>query len=181
MTLIRTAAGVVMAVFALSATALAQSPPITWSDAIARLAAERTRAATCVEQARALRLTASDPLVRGYGAAKAEVDGVIAGLAVALAESREPVSLAELERRMTAGVEGRRHFCEQVATRLPPVPPGQRNPLSDVLGAVVKPVLEAVVKLWEMHRDDDRLRRETIRTQLEATRWPEFPGAPRSR
>ena len=143
---IRTAAGAALAAAALGAAALAQPPPLAWPEAIARLAAERTRANTCVEQARALGVAATDPLARGYGEAKAEVDGVIAGLAVALAERREPAALAELERRMAAGVEGRQRFCEQVAARLPPPPPGQKGVLVDVLGGVVGPVVEAVAE-----------------------------------
>ncbi len=179
---IRTAAGAALAAAALGAAAPAQPPPLAWPEAIARLAAERTRADTCVAQARALGLAATDPLALGYGEAKAEVDGVIAGLAVALAERGEPVALAELERRMAAGVEGRRRFCEQVAARLPPPPPGQeKGVLADLLGGVVGPVVEAVAKLWEMRRDDDRLRRETVRAQLEATRWPDFAASPPSR
>jgi hypothetical protein len=178
---IRTAAGAALVAAALGAAALAQPPPLAWPEAIARLAAERTRANTCVEQTRGLGVSATDPLARGYGEAKAEVDGVIAGLAVALAERREPAALAELERRMAAGVEGRQRFCEQVAERLPPPPPGQKGVLADVLGGVVGPVVEAVAKLWEMRRDDDRLRRETIRAQLEATRWPDFAASPPSR
>ena len=86
---IRTAAGAALAAAALGAAALAQPPPLAWPEAIARLAAERTRANTCVEQARALGVAATDPLARGYGEAKAEMDGVIAGLSVALAEGRE--------------------------------------------------------------------------------------------
>lgn len=161
--------------------ALAQQPPIGWPEAISRLAAERTRAAACVEQARGLGIAATDPLARQYAEAKAEVDGVIAGLAVALAEQREPVSLSELERRMTEGFEGRQRFCAAVDARLPPRPTGERSVLSDALTALVKPALEAVVKLWGMHRDDDKLRRDTIRAQLEATKWPDFTASPAAR
>lgn len=178
---IRTTAGAVLAAVALGAAAMAQQPLLAWPEAIARLAAERTRADACVAQARALGVAATDPLALGYGEAKAEVDGVIAGLSVALAERREPAALTELERRMAAGVDGRRRFCEQVAARLPPPPAGQKGVLADVLGAAVTPVVASVAKLWEMRRDDDRLRRDTIRAQLEATRWPDFTASPPSR
>lgn len=169
------------ATLAAGGMANAQPAAIGWPEAIARLAAERTRATNCVEQARGLGIPANDPLARQYAEAKAEVDGVIAGLAVALAEQRAPVSLPELERRLTAGLEGRQRFCASVDARLPPRPTGERSVLSDALTALIKPALEAVVKLWEMHREDSKLRRDTIRAQLEATKWPDFTASPPAR
>jgi hypothetical protein len=175
----RTATGAALALTLLHAAALAQTPAaLTWPEAIARLAAERTRAVSCVEQARALGILVIDPLARQYGDAKAEVDAVIAGLAVALAQSGAPPALPDLERRMGAGFEGRQRFCAALDARLPPRPTGEKSVLGDAVTALVKPVLEAVVKLWEMRREDDKLRRDTIRAQMEATRWPDFVASP---
>ena len=39
---------------------------------------------------------------------------------------------------------------------------------------MVKPLVEAVVAIWTRAADEDRLRRDTIRAQLEATRWPAY-------
>jgi hypothetical protein len=174
--------GLVASALVLCAPARAQAPTLTWPEAVARLAAERTRALACLEQARVLGITAANPLAITYAEAKAEVDAVVAGLSTALAEGRgQPEDLPGLERRMTAGFEGRRRFCEQVLARQPPRPTGEKGVLGDVLGAVVRPVVEAVVELWK-HRDDtDRLRRETVRTQLEATRWPDYAASLPSR
>jgi hypothetical protein len=172
---IRTVAGAILATAAVCTATLAQVAPLPWPEAIARFAAERTRAAFCVDQARALGVPALDPLAATYTEAKAEVDGVIAGLSVALAEGRgRPEDLPDLERRMSAGFEGRRRFCEQVAARLPPRSTGERAGLGDALGGAVGPVMEAVTEIWKRLDDADRLRRETIRAQLEATRWPAF-------
>jgi hypothetical protein len=169
----------VLVLAVLQADALSQTPSaLAWPEAIARLAAERTRATSCVEQARALGIPAVDPLARQYGEAKAEVDAVIAGLAVALAQSGAPPNLPDLERRMGAGFEGRQRFCAAIDAHLSPRLTGGKGVLGDAVTALVKPVLDAVVKIWEMRREDDRLRRDTIRTQLEATRWPAFVASP---
>lgn len=174
----RATVGTALVLVVLHSAALAQTPTmLTWPEAIAHLAAERTRALSCVEQARALGIPASDPLARMYGEAKAEVDAVIAGLAVALAQSSAAPNLPDLERRMGTGFEGRQRFCAAVNARLPPRQTGEKSVLGDAVTALVQPVLEAVVKLWEMRREDDKLRRDTIRAQLEATRWPDFTAS----
>lgn len=81
----------------------ADPPPLAWPEAIARLAAERTRAVTCAARARGLG-AAGAGLADTYGEAKAEMDGVIAGLSVALAEGRKPDALNDLPRRIEAAV-----------------------------------------------------------------------------
>jgi hypothetical protein len=178
----RLAACATIATLALAPAPAAHAQTIAWPEAIARLAAERTRASTCLDQARALGVAATDPLAAAYGEAKAEVDGVIAGLSVALAERRRaPVALPELERRLEAGHAGRERFCAALRDRLPAEATGQRNVLVQAIGGALKPLLEAVVAIYGRAEDDDRLRRDTIRAQLEATRWPAFADAPPSR
>jgi hypothetical protein len=53
--------------------------------------------------------------------------------------------------------------------------------LVQAIGGAIKPLLEAVVEIYKRAEDDDRLRRNTIRAQLEATRWPAFADVPPSR
>ncbi|MBW6397013.1 hypothetical protein KPL78_04095 [Roseomonas sp. HJA6] len=145
-----------------------------WPDAIARLAAERTRAITCAAQAKTL----PDPttLAAAYGTAKAEMDGIIAGLSIALAEGSKPKSLDDLPQRLEAAVTKRDAFCRAVAERLPAAPAGQRSVLSDLLGLgpLVKELVAAGLAIWNRASEPDKLRRDTIRAQLEATRWPDF-------
>jgi hypothetical protein len=79
---------------ALVSAALAQgTPAIGWQEAVARLAAERTRAESCA----GLLKKHGDEAARSrgglaYGEAKAEVDAVVAGLVVALAQCTGPRS-----------------------------------------------------------------------------------------
>lgn len=148
--------------------------PLSWQDAVARLASERTRAETC---AGILKKTKDEAAIsRGglaYGEAKAEIDAVIAGLIVVVAQDGEPAALSDLEGRQRKGVEQRLAFCREVQALLPPKS-GERGTVFDVLGDVLGALIEAATAIYKDYRDDDRLTRKTIQTQLEAARWPAF-------
>jgi hypothetical protein len=116
---------------AVGADAWAQTPApeaIGWPEAVARLAAERQRAVACAGLARALPGEAAALLGAAYSEAKAEADGVVAGLAVALAQSTgrgaPGAALPDLERRLEATFTGREAFCRRVLDLSPPAPPG---------------------------------------------------------
>jgi hypothetical protein len=156
--------------------AIVWAQPMRWPEAVAALAAERTRAETCV---RLLERHAGDntaALSRGelaYAAAKADVDAVIAGLTVVLAQQGTPPDLPDVEARLTRGVQAREAFCTQVIALVPP-DPGTRNLLGDLVGAFLKPLVDAVVTVYTLKTEQDRLLRQTIQTQLEATTWAPF-------
>jgi hypothetical protein len=101
------------------------------------------------------------------------VDGVIAGLIVVLAQGGNPPDLADLETRLTRGVQAREEFCRQVAALVPP-DPGTRNLLVQLVGAFLPSLLEAARTLYTGTTAQDRLLRQTIQTQLEATTWAPF-------
>ena len=105
--------------------------------------------------------------------AKAEMDAVIAGLTVVLAQRGTPPDLPDLEARLTRGVQAREAFCRQVMA-LVPEDPGTRDLLVPLLGAVLPPLLEAARTLYTGQTAQDRLLRQTIQTQLEATTWAPF-------
>jgi hypothetical protein len=156
--------------------AVVQAQAMRWPEAVAALAAERTRAETC---GRLLKRHAGDDkavLSRGelaYATAKADVDAVIAGLTVVLAERGTPPDLPEVEARLTRGVQAREAFCQQVFALVPP-DPGTRDFLVPLLGAVLPPLLDAARTLYTGTTEQDRLLRQTIQTQLEATTWAPF-------
>ena len=168
----------------LSLPGLVGAQPMRWPEAVAALAAERTRAETC---GRLLKRHAGDDaaaLSRGelaYAAAKAEVDAVIAGLRVVLAQGGTPPNLADLEARLTRGVQAREAFCSR-SWRPPPGDPGTRNLLVGLGGAVLPPLLEAARTSVQTgsSAEQDRLLRQTIQTQLEATQWPDSRSTPES-
>lgn len=163
---------------------LAQPAPaaaIGWPEAVARLAAERTRAVACAARARTFDAARAEVLAQAYAAAKAETDAVVAGLVVALAQDGAPFALPDLERRLSIGFAAREDFCRQVIAQMPPAAAGERGGLVDTVGAVVGSLIEALVEIYKRSDDNDRLRRDTIRTQVEATRWPEFSAIPPAR
>jgi hypothetical protein len=89
---------------------------INWQEAVARLARERTLAETCVALLKQYGNQASQ--ARGsitYGEAKAEYDGVIAGLVVALARKGQPESLPDLQDRLQRRLRQTRRVLPQRA------------------------------------------------------------------
>ena len=147
---------------------------IGWQEAIARLAYERTRAESCVKALKAY--GKKDAIKRGeigYDQAKAEYDGIIRGLAVALARKGEPTSLPDLEVRTQRGFEARWHSALAFSHLCRPAP-AERGPIADMAGGAVGPVVDAAKAIWVRVRDDDALMRKTIENQLEATLWQRF-------
>lgn len=150
---------------------------INWQEAVARLARERALVVNWlgVLERNRVRIGAAeiDRLAVIYGEAKAEYDGVIAGLVVALARKGQPASLADLQERLGRGVAKREAFCAGVGA-LVPARSGERSVIADIVKGAVGPLIQAVQAIWLRARDDDALTRKTIETQLEAARWPAF-------
>jgi hypothetical protein len=147
-----------------------------WPEAVAALAAERTRAETCVRLLKRYAGGDAAALSRGelaYVDAKADVDAVVRGLIVVLAQRGTPPHLADLETRLTRGVKAREAFCRKVTALVPP-DPGTRNLLVQLGGTFLKTLLEAARTLYKVVTEQDRLLRQTIQTQLEATQWSAF-------
>jgi len=159
-----------------SAAWTASAQDIGWQEAVARLAQERTLAETCVALLK--KYGKDGGLDRGrldYADAKAEYDAVIAGLGVALAQSDQPASLPDLEARLRRGFDKRQAFCAAVKRLVPPPPPGGKSPVIDVTVDVqIGQLFDAAKAIWLHKLDDDVLRRKTIETRLEDTRWPSF-------
>ena len=160
---------------ALAQQALAQQQDVNWQEAVARLAQERTRAETC---ARLLKkhgdAAAVDRGALAYGEAKAEYDGIVAGLGVALARKEQPASLSDLEGRLRRGFEQREGFCRAAQALLPPAATGEKGVIDGIVKGAVEPLVQALLAIWTRARDEDALTRATIQTQLEATSWPAF-------
>ena len=103
---------------------------VSWQDAVGELAAERTRAETCVEPLEAAwrRRPRGRARLRArlaYDEAKAEIDGVVAGLSWHWRRARSRKVPASLEARLGRGVQGREALCEK-ALALAPAEDGTR-------------------------------------------------------
>ena len=108
-----------------------------------------------------------------YGEAKAEYDGIIAGLNVALARKEQPASLSDLQGRLQRGFEKREAFC-QTALSFMPQGKGEKGPIEEIVSGAIGPLIQAIQAIYFRAKDDDLLTRKTIQTQLEATSWPPF-------
>jgi hypothetical protein len=157
---------------------------ITWQESVARLSREKTLVETYAGLLK--KYGDSAAIDRGsisYTAAKAEYDGVIAGLNVALARKQKPDSLPDLQSRLQSGLEKREAFCNAVEALLPSTT-GQKGFWSGIAGDAVKgavsPVIDAVKDIYLRSKDDDALLRKSIETQLLAAAWTDFPAIPKA-
>jgi hypothetical protein len=111
-----------LAVLAVCAAPIAAAADdIGWQEAVARLAQERTLAESCAGLLK--KYGDAGAVDRGklaYAGAKAEYDGIVAGLDVALASNDRPASLPDLEARLQRGFDKRQAFCNSVQKLLPP-------------------------------------------------------------
>jgi hypothetical protein len=153
---------------------------IGWPEAVARLTEERSHAEICVASLKGH--GNPDQVARGkqdYGTAKAPFDGVISGLIAALSEGGNPERLPSLEAKLERGAVGLAAFCK-TADDLLPAATGQKSWLGDAVKEAINPLInslnEAVSSIYTNYRGDKAATRMTIRTQLEAAKWPEFDG-----
>lgn len=170
-----------MAALALGAVAAqAQEPEpdaVTWQSAVAELAAERTRAETCVSLLKRHAAEDPDAISRGqwaYADAKADMDGVIGALVVALARDEEPVSFDELEPQLERAVSLREEFCTDALALVPETDEGTKFAITDILGKAIGSMVTAAKDIYIYHQEEDVLVRQTIQTQVEATQWRDF-------
>ena len=95
----------------------------------------------------------------------------------ALAEGGNPESLPGLEAELERGASALAAFCKTVSD-LPLSTAEQKNWVGDAvkeaIEPVIKPLSEAVWTIYTNFRNDRAATRMTIRTQLEATKWPDF-------
>ena len=97
----------------------------------------------CAARARTLDATTAQRFGATYTEAKAEIDGVIAGLAAVLTQGGgQPTALPDLEQRMATGFTERKHFCEEVLARLPPQE-GDRSLASELVSGVAEPLIRS--------------------------------------
>lgn len=151
-----------------------------WQEAVVSLASERTRAEACVALLKAHAAGQSQVLTEGeftYTQAKADMDGVIAGLVVALAEDDAPLSFDSMRVQLEQAVALRQAFCEKAVALAPP-DAGTKALATDVLAKVLGSLIDAAKEIYLKHNEDDALARKTIQTQVEGTRWRAFGEIP---
>jgi hypothetical protein len=143
-------------------TGIGHAGGIGWPEAVARLTKERSNAEVCAASLEGR--GNSQQVSRGqptYGAAKADLDAVIAGLMTTLAEGGNPESRPRLEAEPERGALRLAAFCKSV-NDLPLSAAELKNWVGDavkeVIEPLIKPLLEPSGRSARISRDD-RLRR----------------------
>ena len=147
-----------------------------WPEVIDDLTTERTQAETCVGL---IKSSGDQGAIANakvtYGTARAEMDGVIAGLTTALVEGGKPESLPTVRTSLEGSGRSLKAICD-AATRT--VAPNTKGVWEEIAKGAIEPVVnkisDGIGALWTRTVEKDKLAIETKRAQLEAARWPEF-------
>jgi hypothetical protein len=166
---------IVLASIAPATLCMAQAN-LGWPEVIALLAKAKTQATTCVQVLKANGDKASVGRAQlTYGMAEGEMDGIIAGLTIALVQGGDPSSLPTAQASLQTAGKGLKEICD-AATKT--VAPDTKDVLGDAVKAAVEPLIKAISAgigaLWTRHIEKDTLERETKKSQLEAAKWPAF-------
>ena len=154
------------------------SASVGWPQTIELLTQERSQAETCVE----LLKSSGDKgaIANGritYGEAKAQADGVIAGLTTTLVEGGKPESLPMVQADLEQAGSGLQEICD-AAVKMASSASGTKGVVEEMAKGAIEPIVKAISSgvggLWSQHVEKDALELQTIKTQLEAARWPDF-------
>ena len=152
-----------------------------WPEVIAALTTERSNAETCVGLLKSRADAASlDKAKATYGMARADMDGVIAGLEAVLAEGGKPEKLPNVRPSLETSAESLKQICEAAAATATPKTKGFWDEIAKgVAEGAVEPVVDkiadGVAAIWAHYVvEPDKLALETRKSKLEAARWPEF-------
>ncbi len=159
----------------------AQTAPIGWPEVIADLTTERTQAETCVGLIKSRGDSPTiDSVKTTYIMAKADMDGVIAGLETALVDGGKPGSLPTIRPSLEAIASSLKEIC---AAAFATATPNTKGILDEIAKGVAEGAVEPIVNsisdgvaaLWAHYVvEPDKLALETKKAKLEAARWPEF-------
>jgi hypothetical protein len=157
-----------LAVFSNSATA-----EVDWQEAVTRLNGERSKIISCAALLKAHGNAAQQQAgAEAYRKAKAEIDRVFDGLTAALAGEKGPPDADALEPRLQASIRQRMAFCKTVESLVPSTS-GEKQIFQDVYADTLKPTIDGVRSLFGRQKGAADERR-TIKTQLEAAKWPDY-------
>jgi hypothetical protein len=147
-----------------------------WPEVIALLAKARTQATSCVQ---VLKLNGGKAVLAKaqltYGMAAGEMDGVIAGLTVALVDGGNPDSLPTAQASLATAGRGLKEICDAAVKTIAPNTKGMWEEIAKgPIEPLIKATSDGVGALWTRHVEKSRLELETKKSQLEASKWPRF-------
>jgi hypothetical protein len=157
------------------------APALGWPEVITDLTTERRQAETCVGLIKARGDTAAVENAKAtYVLAKAEMDGIIAGLETVLAEGGKPGSLPTVRPSLETTTSSLKAICAAAFATSTPHTRGVSDEIAKgIAEGAVEPVVnkisDAISAVWTHYVvDPDRLALETRKSKLEAARWPRF-------
>jgi hypothetical protein len=147
-----------------------------WPEVIDRLAQERTRAEICVGLLKSRGdKTVVERAEATYGLAKADSDGVIAGLTAALVEGGKPETLPSVRQSLESSGTELKEICDAAVKTATPNTRGLWDEIAKgPLEPLIKAISDAIAGLWAWKVEKDKLVLETEKGQLEAAKWPDF-------
>jgi hypothetical protein len=157
-----------LAVFSNFATA-----EVDWQEAVTRLNGERSKIISCAALLKAHGNPAQQQAgAEAYRKAKAEIDSVFDGLAAVLAGERGAPDAGALEPRLQESIRQRIAFCKTVESLVPSTS-GEKQIFQDVYADTLKPTMDGIRSLFG-RKEATASERRTIKTQLEAAKWPDY-------
>ena len=150
---------------------------VGWPDTIQLLTQVRTQAQVCAGLLKGSNdKTAIGKGALAYGLAQGQMDGLIGGLTTALVMGGNPADLKGLQAAVDKGAAGLKEVCDS-AIKLTATA-GTKGVAEEIAKGAIEPLADlvksAVGALWTRHVEKDKLELETIKTQLEAAKWPAF-------
>jgi hypothetical protein len=147
-----------------------------WPEVIALLAKAKTQATTCVQVLKSNGDKSSVARAQlTYGMAEGEMEGIIAGLTIALVEGGDPSSLPTAQASLETAGMGLKEICDAAVKT---VTPNTKGVWEEIAKGAVEPLFktisDGVGALWTRHVEKDTLERETKKFALEAAKWPAF-------
>jgi hypothetical protein len=149
-----------------------------WPDVTAKLAQAKTQARACINLLKSVGdKNAILQAQIAYGPAQAAADGAINGFTTALVQGSAPQNLPTLQTYLDSMGVGLQAVCD-TAVKSAKAATGTKGVLDKAVTAAVGPIIDALksaaVTVWGQHVQQAKLELETIKTQLDKARWPDF-------
>ena len=147
-----------------------------WPEVIAGLTKERTQAEACVGllKSRGDKDTV-DKAQAKYEIARADMDGVIAGLTTALMEGGKPDSLPTVRTSLESSGQTLQVICDAAVRTATPETKGLWDEVAKAaIEPLIKPISDGIGGWWTRRIQMQDRERDAKKAQLEAARWPEF-------
>jgi hypothetical protein len=153
-----------------------QTVTLGWPQVIDTLTKERTQAEACVGllKSRGDKATVESAEAK-YEMARADMDGVIAGLTTALVEGGKPDSLPTVRTTLETSGQTLQTICDAAVKTATPDTKGLWDEIAKAaIEPLIKPISDGIAGLWARHIQMQDRERDAKKAQLEAARWPEF-------